>query len=117
VRVSLASSRGLLGGWLIAASAPLLLDPHMIAQWHAAGLGDWSRVVLATLEILGAAMFAFERTGLAGFALLLASFVSAAVIHLHHGQAPWWLAVYAIMGAVLLYFTRRAPRAGAGAGP
>lgn len=35
-----ASGRGLLSGWLIAATITLLVDPHIIAAWSAAGVGD-----------------------------------------------------------------------------
>jgi hypothetical protein len=43
--------------------------------------------------LLGAVLFAFELPAVAGFALLLASFVSAAVTHIHHDEMPWRLAV------------------------
>lgn len=110
MRVILASGRGLLSGWLIAATIPLLIDPHTIAAWSAASLADRSRVGLATIELLGAALFAFELPVVAGFALLLTSFIAAAVIHIHHNEMPWWLAVYSIAVILLLYFTRRALR-------
>jgi hypothetical protein len=80
MRVILASGRGLLSGWLIAATVPLLVDSHSIAAWSAAGVGDGWRVGLAAMELLGAALFAFEVPAVAGFALLLASFVIAANI-------------------------------------
>jgi hypothetical protein len=43
--------------------------------------------------LLGAVLLAFELPAVAGFALLLASFVPAAVTHIHHDEMPWWLAV------------------------
>ena len=110
MRVILASGRGLLSGWLIAATIPLLIDPHTIVAWSAAGLGNRSRVGLAAIELLGAALFAFELPVVTGFVLLLASFIAAAVIHIHHDEMPWWLAVYSFAGILLLYFTRRALR-------
>ena len=55
MRVILASGRGLLSGWLIAATISLLIDPHTIVAW------------------------------------------SAAVIHIHHDEMPWWLAVYSLV--------------------
>jgi len=110
MRVILASSRGLLSGWLIAATIPLLIDAHTIVAWSAAGLGNRSRVGLAAIELLGAALFAFELPVVAGSALLLASFIAAAVIHIQHDEMPWWLAVYSFAGILLLYFTRRALR-------
>jgi hypothetical protein len=108
MRAILASGRGLLSGWLIAATVPLLVDPHTIAAWSAAGVGDRWRVELAAMELLGAALFAFEVPAVVGFALLLASFVIAAVIHISHDEMPWWLAVYLIAGILLVYCTRRA---------
>jgi DoxX-like family len=106
MRVTVASGRGLLAGWLIAATLPLLLNPHSVAAWSSTGLGDPARVALAAVELLGAALFAFERTIVAGFALLVASFVAAAVIHLHHDEMPWWLIAYAVTAILLLYCTR-----------
>jgi hypothetical protein len=107
MRVILGSCRGILSGWLIAVTIPLLADPRSIAAWSATGLGDSSRIGFATVELLGAALFAFERTAVAGFALLLGSFVVAAILHLHHREIPWWLAAYTLTGMLLLYFTRR----------
>jgi hypothetical protein len=107
MRLILASSRGLLGGWLVAMSIPLLIDPRAVAAWSATGLHDPIRIGLAAGELLGAALFAFEGSALAGLMLLLASFTAAAAIHLHHGERPWWLAMYATTGILLLYFTHR----------
>ena len=111
MREILASSRGLMSGWLISATIPLLISPHAIAASSAAGLSDLSRAGLASVELLGAALFAFERPMAAGMALLLASFIFAALIHFQRGQMPWPLAVYSIAGVLLLYLTRRALRA------
>jgi hypothetical protein len=108
MRVTVASGRGLLSGWLIAATIPLLIDPHTIAAWSAAGVGDRWRLGLAAIELLGAVLFAFELPAVVGFALLLASFALAAVIHISRDETPWWLAVYLIAGILLLYCTRRA---------
>jgi hypothetical protein len=47
MRLSLASGRGLPGGWLIAMTIPLLADPRVIAAWSAAGLYDQYRIGLA----------------------------------------------------------------------
>jgi hypothetical protein len=107
MRLILASSRGLLGGWLMAMTISLLIDARAIAAWSAAGFHDFIRIALAASELLGAALFAFEVSALAGLTLLLASFIAVAAIHLHHGQRPWWLAMYAITGVLLLYFTLR----------
>jgi hypothetical protein len=95
VRVILASGRGLLSGWIIAMTVPLLMSAHAIAASSSAGLGDASRIGRATVELLGAVLFAFEVPVAAGS-------------HAHHHEAPWWLALYAIAGAVLLYLN--APR-------
>ena len=110
MRVILASSRGLLSGWLFAATTRLLIDPNAIAAWSAAGLSDRARVGLASVELTGAALFAFEGPVVAGFALLLASFLCAALLHLRHHELPWWLAAYSVAGALLLQLTRRALR-------
>jgi hypothetical protein len=109
MRSSVASGRGLLSGWLIAATVPLLADPHAIAAASAAGLGARSRVALAAVEVLGAALFAFEFSVVAGFALLLVAFIAAAAIHMHQNEMPWWLVGYTLAGMALLYCTLRAP--------
>lgn len=109
MRVVVASTRGILSGWLIKATLPLLVSPHAIAEWTAAGVGDRTRVALAATELLGAALFAFERSVVAGFTLLALSFADAAVIHVQHGEMPWWLGGYFAASALLLYWTRRAP--------
>jgi hypothetical protein len=108
MRIIIASGRGLLSGWLIAATFPMLADPHAIVAWAAVGLGARSRVGLAAVEMLGAGLFAFERPVVAGFVLLLGSFIAAAAIHIHHNEMPWWLAAYSVAGFVLLCCTRRA---------
>jgi len=108
VRLTLASARGLLSGWLIALTLPLLVDPHAISAWSAAGLGSRSRMLLAAVELLGAALFAFEAQVVAGLVLLIVSFAGAGVVHLRHGELPWWLAAYSIIATVLWRFTVRA---------
>jgi hypothetical protein len=113
MRIIIASGRGLLSGWLIAATVPLLADPHAIAAWSAAGLGARSRVGLAAVEVLGAGLFAFERPVVAGFVLLLGSFIAAAAIHIRHDEMPWWLAAYSFAGLVLLSCTLQTRRPGA----
>ncbi len=112
MRLILASARGLLGGWIIALTVPLLIDPHAIAAWSAVGLGNRSRMLLAAAELLGAALFAFETPILAGLALLMAAFVAAGVLHLHHGETPWWLVAYAVVALLLWRFTVRSRRTG-----
>jgi hypothetical protein len=107
----LASGRGLLGGWLVAHTLPLLVGHQEVAAWAAMGLGDHLRLGLATIELLGAVLFAFDATVTTGFVLLLMAFVIAAVIHIHHGQAPWWLACYAVATALLWHFSRRSATA------
>ncbi len=107
MRVILGSCRGIMSGWLIAATVPLLADPRSIGAWTAAGLSDEARIGLATAELFGAGLFAFELTAAAGFALLVGSFIVAATIHIHHREMPWWLAAYSIAGLFLLYLTRR----------
>jgi hypothetical protein len=97
----------LLSGWLAAVTMPLLAHSETIAAWSATGLGDHARIALAAAELIGAALFAFERTAIPGFALLLMTFVLAAVIHLHRGEIPYWLALYTIAGTMLLYMTQR----------
>lgn len=108
MRLILASARGLLSGWLIALTLPLLVDPHTISAWTAAGLGSRSRMLLAAAELLGAALFAFETQVLPGLVLLIVSFVGAGAVHLHHGEIPWWLAAYAVVATLLWRFTVRA---------
>jgi hypothetical protein len=100
----------LLSGWLIAVTVRLLTDPYAVAAWSAAGAGERSRVGLASVELLGAALFAFDTSVVAGFVLLLGSFIGAAAIHIHHGELPWWLAAYSAAGIIMLYCTLRAQR-------
>jgi hypothetical protein len=109
-----ASARGLLSGWLLALTVPLISDAVTISTWKAAGLDDQARVVLAVAELLGAALFAFEPLIIAGFVLLLGAFAFAAAIHVHLGKAPWNLALYALVATLLLYFSRRSRRNSAG---
>jgi hypothetical protein len=118
MRVVMATYRGLLGGWLIAATVPLLADFHPGATGVADGLWDPFRFGLAGIELLGAVLFAFEATVVAGLLLLLCSFTAAALIHIHY-QVPRWLALYALVALALWYATQRATRAvalGTGAG-
>jgi hypothetical protein len=113
MRLTLASARGLFGGWLLAHTLPLLIDHREIGAWQAIGLGDHLRIALAAIELLGAVLFAFEATLSAGLALLLVAFAIAALIHFHHGQIPWWLAGYAIASVLLWYFSRKSASAAA----
>jgi hypothetical protein len=103
----MASARGLLGGWLLAGTVRLITDTAAIGAWTVAGLHDWARFGLAAAELLGAALFAFEPLIVAGFVLLIGSFVFAAAVHVHLGKAPWHLALYALVATVLLYFSQR----------
>jgi len=113
MRLTLVSLRGLLGGWLLAHTLPLLISQQEIGGWSAMGLGDHLRIGLATIELLGAVLFALEATVNAGLALLLTAFVIAALIHIHHGQAAGWLAGYAIATVLLWYFSRKSASAAA----
>ncbi|HEX9140078.1 MAG TPA: hypothetical protein VF848_09825 [Steroidobacteraceae bacterium] len=113
MRLTLASGRGLLAGWLLAHTFPLLISHQEIGAWSAMGLGDRLRIGLAAIELLGAVLFAFEATVTTGLALLLTAFVIAALIHVRQGQVPWWLAGYALAAVLLRYFSRRAAPAAA----
>ena len=64
-------------------------------------------MLLAVLELLGAALFAFETPLVAGFALLIGSFTVAGAVHLHHGETPWWLVAYSLVATLLWRFTVR----------
>jgi hypothetical protein len=108
MKVALAGCRGLLGGWIVAVTIPLLLAPAAIAQSSVIGLGDRSRIALASAEILGALLFPFQRVVTAGAVLLLAAFLVAAALHFHHGEWPWRLGAYAAAVIVLERFTIRA---------
>jgi uncharacterized membrane protein YccF (DUF307 family) len=65
-------------------------------------------MAVASAEILGATLFAFEPTVFAGFALLLGTWLVAAIVHIRIGEDPWHLAAYALVAAALLYVTRGA---------
>jgi hypothetical protein len=106
VRVGVASARGIVGGWILKATLPLLVSPQAIAEWTAAGVGDRARIALAVVELLGAALFAFEWSAVAGFILLALSFSYAAIIHIQRGELPWWLGGYLVASAILIYWTR-----------
>ena len=112
MRIVMATCRGLLSGWLIATTVPLLAYFHPGSTWVAGGFADPFRFGLAGIELLGAALFAFEATVVAGLPLLLCSFTSAALIHIHY-QVPWWPPFYALAALALWYATRRVTRAGA----
>lgn len=106
----MASARGLLSGWLLTLTVPLLSNAVTISARSAAGLDDQARIVLALTELLGAALFAFEPLIVAGFALLLGAFAFAAAVHIYLGKAPWQLLFYALVATLLLYFTKRSKR-------
>jgi hypothetical protein len=110
IRLIAASARGLLGGWLLALAVPLLSDAVTISEWSASGLRDQARSGLAIVEILGAALFAFEPLITIGFALLLAALAFAAALHIHFGKAPWHLLFYALISTLLLYLTKHSRR-------
>jgi hypothetical protein len=119
VRVPLAGARGLLGGWLLAATVTSLTGPAALAAWSAAGIGGFGRLAIGFAEILGAALFAFESTVVAGFVLLLGTLLVAAFVHIRLGESPWHLGAYALAAAGLLYLTHRVgvgERAGVAAG-
>ena len=47
-------------------------------------------MLLAAVELLGAALFAFETPLVAGWALLMASFGAGGLVHLQYGEMGWW---------------------------
>jgi hypothetical protein len=107
MQLILASSRGVLCGWLTALTIPPLIDPRAIAACSAAALHDPIRSEPAANELFGAALCAFEGSALAGLKLLPASFTAAAAIDLRHGEIPRWLALSAAMGILLPYVMHR----------
>jgi len=107
VRVDLAAARGLLAGWIVAVTLPLLFKAATIAEWASIGLGDRARWTLASIEIIGALLFAFERTVIPGAVLLITTFLAAAALHIRHGLWPWWLASYAVIVLVLTWVTAK----------
>jgi len=110
VRVNLAVARGLLAGWILAVTVPLLVDTATIAAWTGIGLGFRLRWTLALVEITGAVLFAFERTVAVGAVLLIATFLVAATLHVRHGLWPWWLGIYALTVVTLARATHQAGR-------
>jgi len=78
----------------------------MIGARTVAGPHDCARFGLAAAELLGAALFAVEPLIVAGFVLLIGSFVFAAAVHVHLGKVPWHLAFYALVATLLLYCSR-----------
>ena len=112
MRVNLDAIRGLFAGWIVAATLPLLFRPETIAAWATLGLGHRSRWALACIEIVGALLFAFERTVIPGAVLLISTFLAAAALHAQHGLWPWWLAGYAVIVVALAWPTQKlsAPR-------
>jgi hypothetical protein len=110
MRLIMASLRGHFSGWLLAFTIPLISDTATINAWSNAGLQDEARIGLAMAELFGAALFAFEPLIFTGVVLLLASFAAAAAVHIHNDNAPWHLAVYALVVTLLLYCTKRRQR-------
>ena len=107
MRVKLAAARGLFAAWIVGVTLPLLFDSAAIAAWAGIGLGDRSRRALACSELIGALLFAFERTVLPGAILLITTFGVAAALHRHYGIWPWWLASYAVIVVALAWVTKK----------
>ena len=110
MRVNLAAARGLLAGWIVAVTVPLLIDAATIAAWTGSGLGARSRWTLALAEISGALLFAFQHTVAVGMVLLIGTFLVAAALHVHHGLWPSRLGIYALCVIVLARATQQASR-------
>jgi hypothetical protein len=94
----MASARGLLGGRLLAGTVRLITDTATIRAWTVAGLRDWARFGLAAAELLGAVLFAVEPLIVAGFVLLVGSFVFAAAVH---GQGALAFSVLRTCGSTI----------------
>lgn len=105
--VNLAAARGLFGGWIVAATVPWVFKAETISAWAAIGLGNPSRWTLCCIEIMGAFLFAFERTVIPGMGLLITTFLVATFLHLRHGMWPWWLAGYTLIVVTLAWMTKK----------
>ena len=86
----------------------LFLRATVLRTYHAGHLGvhSWIFLVLASVEIVAAAMFLAPAARVTGGYLLLAVFLFAATFHILHGEfnEVGWLAVYS--AAVVVCLTR-----------
>jgi hypothetical protein len=84
----------------------LFLRATILRIYHSGHLGahGWIFLVLASLEIVAAAMFLAPAARVTGGYLLLAVFLFAAAFHILHGEfnEVGWLAVYAAAVVVCL---------------
>lgn len=69
------------------------------------GSRDHARL-LGTTEIVGALLSAAARTQLAGTMILLAVYFLAAIVHVHAGEVPLQIALYAATAVLSLRLTR-----------
>ncbi len=84
----------------------LFLRATILRTYHTGHIGahGWIFLVLASLEIVAAAMFLAPAARVTGGYLLLAIFLFAAAFHILHGEfnEVGWLAVYAAAVVVCL---------------
>ena len=88
----------------------MITDTATIRAWTVAGLRDWARFGLAAAELLGAVLFAVEPLIVAGFVLLVGSFVFAAAVH---GQGALAFSVLRTCGHTVTVFLAAQPGAAA----
>jgi hypothetical protein len=98
VRLSVATFLGF-------ATLQLLVNPSVVASYAASGLPTGGRLVLCGIELLAAVLFVPSPTVWLGVAGLLASFATAAWVHLQLGQPPNLLAGYAVVVVTLALAT------------
>lgn len=93
----------------------LFLRATILRTYHAGHIGvhSWIFLVLASVEIVAAAMLLAPVVRVTGGYLLLAVFLFAAAFHILHGEFSevGWLAVYS--AAVVVCLTDEARRGGA----
>jgi hypothetical protein len=92
------------------ATSQLLVDPSVVASYAASGLPTGGRIVLCGIELVAAVLFVPRQTVWFGVAGLLASFATAAWVHLRFGQPPKLLASYAVVAVALGLATRLGER-------
>jgi hypothetical protein len=84
----------------------LFLRATVLGIYHAGHIGvhSWIFLVLASVEIVAAAMFLAPAARVTGGYLLLAVFLFAAAFHILHGEfnQVGWLAVYSAAVVVCL---------------
>lgn len=105
-----------LGVLLLFEAGVLALYSPAIKGFARTGYPDWVRVLLASAEIIAAALFLLRKTRRIGGGLLIAVLLGAIGLHLKHGDFPEQLVIYILVIVASLAEPDRAPNATAASG-